>query len=862
MIARKTAQGLALEHLFAEVEFTPNDNQLRAIEHVDKPLFLVAGPGSGKTRVLLWRTVNLIVFHEIAPEEIYLSTFTEKAAKQLKDGLLTLLGIVSNKTGHNYDISKMYVGTVHSLCQRLLTDRVFTPNRQRNNIPRIHDQLDQYFMVYANRFWRLLREVESLPETDGEFFSEVNSYFGDRYESPSKHQAASNLLQLFNRFSEEYLSPDFIEQHPDSDSTMQKFARIYRFYKETTLENAVDLSLLQSKAYELLCESAHTESIFKHVIVDEYQDTNAIQEKLFFKLAAGHQNICVVGDDDQALYRFRGATVENFVQFPERCQRYLNLEPTRIPLNINYRSRSQIVDFYTRFMVHTNWRAKDGSMYRLHDKGIRAHSSDQSVSVAVTPKLKAEDSAYELAKFCKQLIEAERVEDPNQIAFLFPSLKSTIVSRLQRALEEEGLLVYAPRAKRFLESEESTMLFGLFIHIFGRSKRNATYDAGDYKNYHDWLDTAEENASACMREDALLKAFVKARTDEINQVLSDYQALLAVLETNGWKLEDDYQPEIHKRTLLNASLSSHARRGIGGKYLDDIAKKRWKQGEPFNLNYIINRASSLDWNVLDLFYRLMGFLHFKAMFDLAENGRDEGPVCNLSLLSQYLARFIDRYQAILTASFLKDHMFVHTLFGSFLFALWRIAEGEYEDEENPFPRGRIPFLTIHQSKGLEFPVVILGNPYKGNKGAQEVETFVRPYVSGNPEPLERVGEFDIMRMFYVALSRAKNLLVISVPKGQNQNVAFKRLTIDLPDLSEIDITSLPKAQAGGDELARRYSYTGDYLNFLRCPRQYMIFRKYDFAASRTQTMFFGSLIHSTIEDLHNLLIAMRKGAEA
>ena len=106
MIARKTAQGLALEHLFAEVEFTPNDNQLRAIEHMDKPLFLVAGPDSGKTRVLLWRTVNLIVFHQIAPEEIYLSTFTEKAAKQLKDGLLTLLGIVSNKTGHNYDISK------------------------------------------------------------------------------------------------------------------------------------------------------------------------------------------------------------------------------------------------------------------------------------------------------------------------------------------------------------------------------------------------------------------------------------------------------------------------------------------------------------------------------------------------------------------------------------------------------------------------------------------------------------------------------------------------------------------------------------------------------------------------------------
>src|SRR5690349_16257683 len=114
---------LTIENLWKASKFTPNDEQRAAIEHVDGPLFLTAGPGSGKTRVLLWRTVNLVVFHGVKPEEIFLSTFTEKAAYQLKEGLRTLLGAVTNENGQPYDLTPMYIGTVHSLCQRILSDR-------------------------------------------------------------------------------------------------------------------------------------------------------------------------------------------------------------------------------------------------------------------------------------------------------------------------------------------------------------------------------------------------------------------------------------------------------------------------------------------------------------------------------------------------------------------------------------------------------------------------------------------------------------------------------------------------------------------------------------------------------------------
>src|SRR6185436_7978651 len=128
-----------LAQLWEEAGFEPNPNQKKAILHIDGPLYLPAGPGSGKTRVLLGRTLNLIVFHDVKPEEIYLSTFTEKAALQLREGLRGLLGLVTSKTGKPYDIARMYVGTVHSLCQRLILDRRFYPNRQRRRAPALLD---------------------------------------------------------------------------------------------------------------------------------------------------------------------------------------------------------------------------------------------------------------------------------------------------------------------------------------------------------------------------------------------------------------------------------------------------------------------------------------------------------------------------------------------------------------------------------------------------------------------------------------------------------------------------------------------------------------------------------------------------
>jgi DNA helicase-2/ATP-dependent DNA helicase PcrA len=265
-----------IESLFARVGFSPNENQRHAIEHLDGPLFLVAGPGSGKTRVLLWRVVNMIVFHGVPPESIFLSTFTEKAAKQLQDGLVSLLGLASEQTGKPYDLSGMYVGTVHALCHRLLQDRTLVADRERSSTPAVLDELDQYFTLAQGSFWS---EAIAQLGFEGElpaFRQVLNSQF-DPPASASRHKAVVNLQSLFNRLSEEDLDPkDILERAPAEYASL---FGLYQLYRDRLGKNRVDLSLLQRAAYRALLANDGTMHRFRYVIVDEYQDTNAIQER-------------------------------------------------------------------------------------------------------------------------------------------------------------------------------------------------------------------------------------------------------------------------------------------------------------------------------------------------------------------------------------------------------------------------------------------------------------------------------------------------------------------------------------------------------------------------------------------------------
>ncbi|MCM3470181.1 ATP-dependent helicase [Brevibacillus borstelensis] len=851
---------LILDELFEIHGFNPNDGQREAITSLNGPLFLMAGPGSGKTRVLLWRVVNMLVFHDVQPEKIFLSTFTEKAAKQLQDGLQSILGTVTNKTGKPYDLSKMYVGTIHSLCQRIISDRRFIPDRSRVKIPVLLDELEQYFLINSTTFWGKVQELLHIEEED--FRSELKIYFEAR--SSSKHNSAQSLINIFNRFSEENLTAEDIKTRAKSinDEVLEKIAVLYGWYTDHLFgRNQVDFSLLQQKALQTLLLSEHVTELFEHIIIDEYQDTNKIQEKLIFRLAKGYKNLCVVGDDDQALYRFRGATVENFVQFPQRCNKYLGVSPKEIKLNINYRSKKQIVKTYTSFIDQIDWEQEDGTgYYRLHNKNIQPFNQEEDIAVVTSTPGTYDDVAKEIAEFTKSLVDEKKVADPNQIAFLFPALKNNSKARaMKHALEKVGLKVYAPRAGRFLDVEEAKALFGLYLHILGKPNREEY--GGAYSDYHDWMENSMSFAKELMEHDERLARFVELKKEELSECRNDYIRLLDTVDKKGWTLKDSYDPKVHKRDLLNTSgISLKARKGLGTTVLDKIAEEKSKEGKPFSLQYILNRATSLDWSILDLFYRICGFAYFSQMFKLAEDGTDEGPICNLSMLSDYLARFLEQGGSIITGAVLIEGGLVANFFGRYVYGLYQLGESEYEDDETPFPKGRIPFLTIHQSKGLEFPYVIVGSLEKRNNVPKN-EEIIRKVITDDAEPLHRVPEFDAMRLFYVALSRAEKMLILASPRGRGikTHIAFKQLIEEkqYKTIPNLRVAELPTVSIKHEDIPKVYSYTGDYLLYLKCPRNYMAFKKYGFVPSRSQTMLFGNLVHKTIEDLHNKIISLR-----
>ncbi|MCB0787617.1 MAG: ATP-dependent helicase, partial [Flavobacteriales bacterium] len=809
-------QPVTIDQLFKEVKFTPNESQRAAILHEEGPLFLTAGPGSGKTRVLLWRTVNLIVCRGVDPERIFLSTFTEKAAHQLREGLRYLLAIATSRTGRHYDISGMAVGTVHSICRQILSDSRFHPPGFRPEPVVLLDELAQYFQIWRDAWPEIVAGMGFEVAEEAQRF--LSNTVEDK-DNGSKHLGVLAAIKAFNRFSEESILP---ERDLPCDEDWQRVRQGYEAYLRWLRSGSVrkvDLSLLQQEAVSVLRRTPGTEQYFEHVIVDEYQDTNSIQEDLFFHIARGHRNLAVVGDDDQALYRFRGATVENLVEFEPRCGERLGVDPRRIDLNINYRSRSHIVELYGRFIDKVDWRRPGGGHFRIMDKNIQAHRRMDHPAVVKTDYLEADESCAQLAIFIRRLKEEGKINDYNEVAVLFPSVKpyqgtpNPHVLRLKQALEENGVEVYAPRAGRFLEVEEAKVVMGFIRMIIGVPEPPDWNSVG-YQQFRFWLSDCRKAAEPFVDSDPLIKQFIADRKAEVDRAIADLEALERFMARKKWATGEDATPERIAELAKAPGISPGAKSSLRSTHLSKLVSARLKQGRPLALGYALTRATTLDWNVLDLFYRLCAFQPFLDWFKLAEDGTDEAPVCNLAYLTEFLNRFLEEYTPLVRAGHLRNKGYANSFFRSFCYALWRLGESEYEDDDDPFPKGRVPFLTIHQSKGLEFRVVVLGSMGKREWPAGPLEQAVRTMLEREGgEPLERMPEFDAMRLFYVALSRAKDLLVL--PEKKNGRVypplkVFREL--DIPTIPEFDIGVLPDAEPEQPDLGRSYSFTGAFLS--------------------------------------------------
>ena len=311
-----------------------NPMQRQAVFHTEGPLLILAGAGSGKTRVLTHRIAYLIQEKEVNPWNILAITFTNKAAQEMRERVDRIAGFGSDA---------IWVSTFHSTCARILRRHIDNLGYDTNFT--IYDTDDQKSVI---------KDVCRRLNVDTKIFKE------------------RALLSQISHAKDNLITPDQMEMDAAGDFNQKKTAMVYREYQAALRKNnALDFDDLIVKTVELFqnCDRVleYYQERFKYIMVDEYQDTNYAQFKFVSLLASRYENLCVVGDDDQSIYKFRGANIENILGY-ERV--FPNAAVIR--LEQNYRSTQNILNA-ANHVIANNAERKEKTLWTENEEGSKIH---------------------------------------------------------------------------------------------------------------------------------------------------------------------------------------------------------------------------------------------------------------------------------------------------------------------------------------------------------------------------------------------------------------------------------------------------------------------------------------------------------
>ena len=343
------------------VYYTLNKPQKEAVFHTEGPLLILAGAGSGKTRVLTHRIAYLIEEKGVNPWNILAITFTNKAAEEMRQRVDSLVGIGAES---------IWVSTFHSMCVRIL----------RRYIDRLG--YDNRFTIYDTDDQKtLMKEVCRKTDIDTKRFKE------------------RMLLSVISSAKNEMILPEEFELNAGGDFVQLKIAKVYKEYEaQMRANNALDFDDLLVKTVQLLETQPDVrenyQERFRYIMVDEYQDTNTVQFRLVSLLAGKYRNLCVVGDDDQSIYKFRGANIRNILDFEKEFS-----DAKVIKLEQNYRSVGNVLEV-ANSVIRNNKGRKEKTLWTDNEKGEKI-------------RLRQFDTAYDEAQFIAEDIKDETAQGAN-----------------------------------------------------------------------------------------------------------------------------------------------------------------------------------------------------------------------------------------------------------------------------------------------------------------------------------------------------------------------------------------------------------------------------------------------------------------
>ena len=708
-------------------------------------LQIVAGPGSGKTTVIVLRALRHVFVEGVRPENILITTFTRKAAKELRTRWLewgdAILGEV--KSDDRPDLNKCMIDTLDSVAHRVLSD-----NRPTGELSPIIAEVPASLVT--------LRRVAF-----GNVYNDPNKDVLDEYlrchtfdggKPRNRGDALSVTKRLLERLVQDRVG---LGSYRNAGKAQELVAEMLESYREHADETGVfDFALLEEKFLQRLANGGLDEWInpLKAVLIDEYQDTNPLQEAIYFKIfKKDGLRAAIVCDDDQAMYRFRGGSVELFTDFSRRCERIAGRRTKRVDMVRNFRSTPEIVEFYNSHILTD----PKFACARISPSKPPVAPVRKSGGIPVLGMFRPDEKtlATDLADFIGELVKQRRfaigdtgkeiVLSPDgalgDIAFLSHSVNETTYDRwdgeverrfpslFREKLESRGLGVFNPRGQALRTIPEVQKLLGLLLLAIGyysmpvlgensSDDEDGIFLSREARSFLDeWADIANQFASPSPPPDdgRGIRGFIEdwwaASSGEILKGFpGEYPALELLYKMLAWL--PDFQHDRERQAWLEA-----------------VAR-------------VIASASMASP------YRMR----------IRQNTKD-GDAGEHVLRSRF--------------SLIRD-------------ALVPIAENRQIDADEDLipnvPRDRLPFMTIHQAKGLEFPLVIVdvGSRFKTDHWTQRFLRFPDKNKPSNavraeedmerhlPSPL-RGGRLaaerdfdDLVRLYYVAYSRPQSALIL------------------------------------------------------------------------------------------------------
>ena len=805
-----------------------NENQQKVVEYNgNKPLLVEAGPGSGKTRVIIERVKFLINELKVNPSSLLVITFTRKAANELKDRL-------SEDIPKNI-INEMQISTIHSFCLDFLKKRGNVTNLiddDSGEKRRLFIQKYKYKLGFKNEFYLADYQIPSVINKFDEYTTfkvDIDGLIDYIKQTRPIDKEYVDFVNSFKFFPSKKVRDNEKFKKSWYNARFLQTPKAYVKYLELLdLFNAVDYNTVQIKFLESLKENPETQ--YTNILVDEFQDTDPVQAEIFEILLKNAESFTAVGDVDQSIYSFRGSFRDYFEEF------YNKYNAELISLNYNYRSTNNIIRTSEAFIKPQ--RKEYSKKYLV---GARNEDKESYILESLDPQ----EEAQKIFNLIKDLKDNGKIRQYSDVAILYRSIVSNKnIPFLIDEFKKNDISYHISGTEDLIESDEVKSILTLFYYI----ARKLDHSYGMSNLEKEWLNLRAFCGIDFIPKFRKLSVETKRYLMELqenfeNDVLKTEKEVYFELtgkksrkkKFNGvFTRNEDVLIEIFKR--VNKPV-------VDLDLIEDTGDREFFT----ELEKLRENVFSFDeedkLTILEVYYELLNLCGY---FDdlVINNGDYELELENLSKIS----RTIFNYESIISANDVR---------GLFFF-LTNVIEGYGTSSSDV---DGVQLMTVHKAKGLEFPVTIVSSlseynfplaprdPMREKDNINKEDTFYTPnkfleYKDCSEADEVNLGLAEENRVIYVAMTRAQDILVLSVVGKMPEEICkisnYFNKNLDLDNMSISSVGSKPEE----NKLNLSYSSFADYNN---CPWRYNLLNKLHFKVSQKEVTKMGSIIHEALD---------------